>query len=76
MSKPHFRLRLVKPRERPLAPLSRAEKLANAKVYLQQRGIYVLDRGTPRPKWGTPNELPKEDTRLRASLQEADRRRK
>ncbi len=52
--KPHFRLRLVAPKERPLAPLSRAEKLAQAKAYLQRRGIYILDKGTPKPQWGVP----------------------
>ena len=61
--KPRFKLRLVKP-ERPLGPLSRAEKVARAKAYLQRKGefarlgasIYVFDRGTPKPKWGVPGE--------------------
>jgi hypothetical protein len=53
------RLRLVLPVERPLAKLSYAEKLARAKAYLQRRGIYVLDRNAPKPKWGVPGEPPK-----------------
>ena len=48
------RLRLVRPALRPLAKLSRAEKLAAAIAYLRRRGIYVLDQDTPRPKWGVP----------------------
>ena len=56
--KPRIRLRLVAA-ERPLAPLSRAEKLAQAKAYLQRKGLYVLDRGTPKPKWGVPGEPPR-----------------
>ena len=58
MSKPRFKLRLVNA-ERPLAPLSRAEKLAQAKAYLQRRGIYILDQGSPKPRWGTPGEPPR-----------------
>lgn len=57
--KPHFKLHLVTPAERPLGPLSRAEKLANAKAYLQRRGLYILDRGTPKPKWGLAGEPPR-----------------
>ncbi len=52
--KPRLRLRLVRA-ERPLAKLSQAEKLAQAKAYLQRRGIYILDQGTPAPKWGHPS---------------------
>ena len=73
--KPHLRLRLVRS-PRPLGPLTRAEKLAVAIKFLRERGLYVLDIGARRPKWGTPNELPKEDTRLLKALTEADRRRK
>lgn len=65
MVKPHLRLRLVKPRERPLAPLSRAEKLAQAIGWLRQRGRYVLDTGTPKPKWGVPGDPPKVRTTIR-----------
>jgi len=65
--KPHFRLRLVKPRERPLGPLTRAEKLARARAFLQgtgefsylKRNIYLLDPGTPKPKWGVAGDPPK-----------------
>ncbi len=51
--KPRMKLRLVRT-ERPLAKLSHAEKLAQAKAYLQRRGLYILDQGTPAPKWGIP----------------------
>lgn len=51
-SVPH--LRLVQPADRPLANLSRAEKLAKAIAYLRERNLYVLDRGTRAPKWGVP----------------------
>jgi hypothetical protein len=54
--KPRTALRLVAPAERPLAKLSHAEKLARAKAYLQRRGIYILDRDAPRPKWGVPGK--------------------
>jgi len=53
------RLHLVLPTKRPLTHLTRAEKLAHAKAYLQRRGLYVLDRGTPKPKWGIPGEPPR-----------------
>ena len=53
--KPRIRLRLVPRSERPLANISRAEKLAQAKAYLQRRGIYILDQGTPKPTWGIPS---------------------
>ena len=51
------RLRLVRSGERPLAKLSRAEKLAAAIAYLRRRNKYVLDRGTPAPKWGIPGKV-------------------
>ena len=53
--KPRLRLRLVRA-ERPLARLSQAEKLAQAKAYLQRRGLYILDQGTPAPQWGIPGK--------------------
>lgn len=81
--KPHFRLRVVKTKERPLAPLSRAEKLAQAKAYLQRRrplaplGLYILTKGTPKPSWGLPNYLPPVlNAALAHSIMEADRRRR
>lgn len=55
MTKPHFRLRLVK-EDRPLAPLSRAEKVAKAIDFLRSRNRYVLDKGAIRPKWGVAGE--------------------
>jgi len=61
VSKPRFKLRLV-PRERPLAPLSRAEKLASAIGYLRARGKYLLDAGTPKPRWGIAGDWPKVKT--------------
>ena len=55
MTKPRIRLRIVpKPEERPLAPLTRAEKLASAIAFLRERGAYVLDKGARRPSWGVP----------------------
>lgn len=75
MSKPRFKLRLVK-KERPLGPLTRAEKLAAAIGYLRERGLYLLDRGTPRPRWGLPNEQPRElNEALARKINDADRRR-
>jgi len=75
-AKPRMKLRLV-PQERPLAPLTRAEKLTQAKAYLQRRGLYILDRGTPKPKWGLSNDQPKElNAALAHSIMEADRRRR
>lgn len=47
------RLRLVTP-ARPLAHLSRAEKLSKAIAYLRERNLYVLDIGAQAPKWGVP----------------------
>ena len=55
MTKPNFKLRLV-PRSRPLAALSRAEKIAAAIGYLRSRGRYVLDAGSRRPSWGVPGD--------------------
>ena len=74
--KPRMKLRLVPASARPLGPLSRAEKLVKAIAWLRARRRYVLDRGTPRPKWGTPHQLPAEDRRLLDAVCEADRRRK
>ena len=71
-----MKLRLVAPAERPLAPLSRAEKLARAQAYLQRRGIYILDRGTPKPKWGVAGEIPNVEPPLMKAIMAADRRRK
>ena len=55
MTKPHI-LRLVPAAARPLANLSRAEKLHNAIGWLRQRGRYVLDQGSTAPKWGVAGE--------------------
>ena len=57
--KPRIRLHLVESQERPLAPLTRAEKLAKAIAWLRSRNRYVLDRGSERPKWGVPGEMEK-----------------
>jgi len=67
------RLRLVVA-ERPLAKLSYAEKLAHAKAYLQRRGKYVLDRGTPKPNWGIPFDQQPRESRLAQIIKDADRR--
>ena len=74
--KPRMKLRLVPASARPLGPLSRAEKLVKAIAWLRGRRRYVLDPGTPRPKWGTPHQLPAEDRRLLGEVNESDRRRK
>ena len=45
---------------------TRAEKLERAKRFLKgvgefsdlQRNLYVLDRGTSRPRWGIAGEIP------------------
>ncbi len=58
MVKTRMKLRLVTPAERPLAPLSRAEKLAKAIGWLRARNRYVLDQGASKPGWGVPG-LPK-----------------
>ena len=42
----------------PAAPASSADKLSRAKSYLQRRGIYILDHGTPKPKWGDAHNMP------------------
>ncbi len=55
--KPRFKLRLVAAADRPLAKLSHAEKLVRAKAILRRSGKYILDRGTPKPKWGVPGEI-------------------
>ena len=57
--KPHIRLRLVPSAERPLGPLSRAEKIAKAIAFLRSRNRYVLDIGSEKPKWGHPGEPPR-----------------
>ena len=72
MTKPH--LRLVRVKERPLATLTKAEKLANAIAFLRERRIYVLDRGTPA-KFGIPYSA-QEESPLMKAVMEADRRRK
>ena len=76
MTKPHIRLRLVPRSERPLAALSKAEKLAQAKAYLQRRGLWILDRGTPRPGWGVAGEMPAEKNPLMEQIMALDRWRK
>jgi hypothetical protein len=58
--KPHFRLRLVRQQERPLAPLTRAEKLAQAINFLRSRNRYILDQGAAKPAWGRPG-MPHKD---------------
>jgi hypothetical protein len=71
-----MKLRLVPKIDRPLAKLSHAEKLANAKAYLQRKGKYILDRGTPKPGWGLANEQPKEiNAELARKIMDSDRRR-
>ncbi len=72
--KPRFKLRLV-PEDRPLAPLTRAEKLANAIGWLRSRGRYVLDRGSSKPAWGLAHQ-PQEESALMRKVMEMDRRRK
>jgi len=74
MGKPRIRLRLVA-KERPLAALSRAEKLASAIGWLRSRNRYVLDTDSVRPKWGVPYDKTPE-TPLMKAVMEADRRRK
>jgi hypothetical protein len=49
-------LHLIKKSERPLGPLTIAEKRAKAIAYLRKQGIYVLDRGARKPKWGNGNK--------------------
>lgn len=71
------RLRLVRSVERPLAKLTRAEKLAVAIAYLRRRNIYVLDQGAKKPKWGIPFEDVKApNAELAREIANADRRRK
>ncbi len=69
------RLRIVREPERPLAALSRAEKLAKAIAYLRQRGKYVLDIGSAKPRWGVCGELPERPNPLLTKIEEMDRRR-
>ena len=70
--KPHIKLRLV---PRPLAKLSRAEKLANAIAWLRARNRYVMDANSRRPSWGIPFDAQPETPLMRAVM-DADRRRK
>ena len=71
-----LRLCLVKA-DRPLGPLTRAEKLARAKAWLQSRGRYILDRGTPKPAWGIAGEIPPEASAELARYEtETDRNRR
>ncbi|MFM9957151.1 MAG: hypothetical protein ACKVZJ_03680 [Phycisphaerales bacterium] len=50
-------------------------KLECAKAYLRERGLYVLDRGSPA-KWGIPGDVPTQANPLLERIMEADRRRK
>jgi hypothetical protein len=52
------KLRLVRPAERPLANLTRAEKLTAAIGFLRERNRYLLDSGSAKPKWGVQWEIP------------------
>lgn len=38
-------------------PRSLGQKRAEAIQYLRERGIYVLDPGTPKPNWGRPGPV-------------------
>ena len=69
-------LHLVRNADRPLANLSKAEKIAQAIGYLRSRGLYVLDQGTPRPKWGISGEVPKDANPLLAKIADMDRTRR
>lgn len=74
-AKPRIRLRLV-PQQRPLGPLTRAEKLAKAIAFLRTRGRYVLDAGSPKPRWGKAHEVPAApNAAMLAREMNADRRR-
>lgn len=75
MTKPRMKLRLVPSIERPLAVLSRAEKLAHAVAWLRSRNRYVLDVGSRRPAWGVPYSVPQESALMKVVM-EADRRRR
>ena len=71
------RLRLVPSQDRPLGPLTRAEKLALAIAYLRDRNLYVLDRWARRPQWGVAGEIPPEaSAELARHEAEADRNRR
>lgn len=72
--KPRIRLRLVAA-DRPLAALTRAEKLAAAIGWLRSRNCYVLDANSRKPGWGIPYDKQAE-TPLMKAVMEADRRRK
>ncbi len=56
--KPH--LRLIRVKERPLGPLTRAEKLAKAIGWLRSRNRYILDQGAKQPGWGIPGSVKKQ----------------
>ena len=67
MADPKPRLRLIagrpvsdKPRVRmvPAQPAAKTmqERLSDAIAYLRRRGIYVLDKGSPKPNWGVPGK--------------------
>lgn len=53
--KPRFRLIAGRPVEaKPRVRLVlQPSPLERAIAYVRERGIYILDRGTPAPKWGT-----------------------
>ena len=42
--KPHLRV------------VQQESKLEAAKKWLRDRGLYILDKGTPAPKWGIPGK--------------------
>ena len=62
--KVRFKLRIVPRESRPLANLSRAEKLAKAIAFLRERNRYILDQRTQRPAWGVPGDWPKVRTTI------------
>jgi hypothetical protein len=63
----------IKPRLRPVPVES---KLEAAIRWLRDRGLYILDKGTPRPKWGIAGDVPPIESPLFNKVMEADRRRK
>ena len=71
---PKPRMRLVDGKAVPVGPQTYADKLARAKAYLQRRGIYVLDKGARRPKWGIPGEIPQEQNPLLVKVMDMDKR--
>ena len=71
----NIHLRLVPSQDRPLGPLTRAEKLALAIAYLRDRNLYLLDRDTHRPNWGVAGEIPQDvSADLARIVSEMDRR--